>query len=182
VAQDTSGCFDRVQCCAWLHRLRLLGQAYGGNKDWVNDINVHDHGGVSSISALMLAAFASGLGPTRSAFSAASTTIRATHQTSNLNDLFFVLGFALRTRSLRAHTAREHACCCRAASRIDLVALWLASFLSHLFGALSMYFPAILLLPAWAAGGALLVVQCRTTPASHYISLQKTLMGSASMY
>ena len=146
-----------------------------GDRDWVKNINVHD--AALFLSALMLAAFASGLLNTL-CFLGRKMTIRATHQTSNLNDLFFVLGFALRTRSLRY---------------IWRARLLLLNCIAHLaggvfaslvfessFGASSVSFPAILLLPAWVAGGVLLVAQYRTTPTKHNVSLQNTLLGNAS--
>jgi hypothetical protein len=167
-------------CILCLSASAAIAQAAnGGNRDWVDDINVHAHGNASFISALMLAASASGLLNTL-CFLGRKMTIRATHQTSNLNDLFFVLGFALRTRSLR-YIWRARLLLLSCVAHLSGGVLACVVFESS-FGASSMYFPAILLLPAWLAGGVLLVVQCRTAPASHHISLQKRLMENASLY
>ena len=86
-------------------------------------------------------------------------TLRASHVSGTINDIFLGIGFALRSRSLR-YIWRVRALL------LNLISFFIGGIIGSLlfnssFAASALVFPIILLLPLWAVGIALLIAQRR---------------------
>jgi hypothetical protein len=125
----------------------------GSNAHWASDNAAGNGGSAGFIIACMLAAFSSGLLNTL-CFLGRSITVRATHSTATVNDIFLGLGFALRSRSL-CYIWRVRLLL------LNLFAQFIGGVAGYLifastFGASALVFPALLLAPVWCSGCVML--------------------------
>jgi hypothetical protein len=126
----------------------------GGNPRWIRDNDVRSAGNFGFIAACMLVAFASGLLNTLG-FLGRMMTVRATHSTASVNDVFLGMGFAIRSRSLRYFWRVRLLVFSLSAHFVGGVAG--SMVFGSAFGASALLFPAILLAPAWVVGAILLL-------------------------
>ena len=140
----------------------------GDNPRWIRENDVRSAGNFGFVAACTLAAFASGLLNTLG-FVGRMMTVRPTHSTATVNDIFLGMGFAMRSRSLRylwrvrllVFNLSAHFCGAFAGSLVFRSA----------FGASALFFPAILLAPAWVVGAVLLFT-------NHWQKKKETLADS----
>ena len=136
-----------------------VARSFTGNaKDFASKVNYLEPSSAGFLFACCCAAFAAGVLNTLSSLGR-RITLRSSHMSGSINDIFLGLGFALRSRSLRFIW------------RVRVLAYsWIAFFAgavssSMIFysflGALVLVFPIVLLAPLWIYGIALLIVQRR---------------------
>ena len=130
----------------------------GDAKDFASTVNYQEPSSAGFLFACCCAAFAAGVLNTLSSLGR-RITVRSSHVTGTINDIFLGLGFALRCRSLRFMW------------RVRALAYsWMAFFAGAVasslifysfLGASALVFPIVLLAPLWVYGIALLVLQRR---------------------
>ena len=136
-----------------------VARSFTGNaKDFASKVNYQEPSSAGFLFACCCAAFAAGVLNTLSSLGR-RITLRSSHMSGSINDIFLGLGFALRSRSLRFIW------------RVRVLAYsWIAFFAGAVssslifysfLGALVLVFPIVLLAPLWIYGIALLIVQRR---------------------
>lgn len=130
----------------------------GDAKDFAGTVNYQDSSSGSLLFACCCAAFAAGVLNTLSSLGR-RITVRSSHVTGTINDIFLGLGFALRCRSLRFMWRVR-------ALAYSWMAFFAGSVASSLIfysflGASALVFPIVLLAPLWVYGIALLILQRR---------------------
>jgi uncharacterized membrane protein YoaK (UPF0700 family) len=130
----------------------------GDAKDFAYTVKYQESSSTGFLFACCCAAFAAGVLNTLSSLGR-RITVRSSHLTGSINDIFLGLGFALRCRSLRFIW------------RVRALAFsWMAFFAGAVASSLIFYsflgasvlvFPIVLLAPLWVYGIALLIMQRR---------------------
>jgi uncharacterized membrane protein YoaK (UPF0700 family) len=130
----------------------------GAANNFAGTVNYQESSSAGFLMACCCAAFAAGVLNTLSSLGR-RITVRSSHVTGTINDIFFGLGFALRCRSLRFMW------------RVRALAYsWMAFFAGAVASSLIFYsflgssvlvFPIVLLAPLWVYGIALLILQRR---------------------
>jgi uncharacterized membrane protein YoaK (UPF0700 family) len=130
----------------------------GDAKNFAATVNYQESSSAGFLMACCCAAFAAGVLNTLSSLGR-RITVRSSHVTGTINDIFLGLGFALRCRSVRFMW------------RVRALAYsWMAFFAGAVASSLIFYsflgssvlvFPIVLLAPLWVYGIALLILQRR---------------------
>jgi uncharacterized membrane protein YoaK (UPF0700 family) len=130
----------------------------GDDKDFAGSVDYRNSDYAAFLFAFSCLAFSAGI---LNMFSSLGRriTLRASHVSGTINDIFLGIGFALRSRSLR-YIWRVRALL------LNLISFCIGGVIGSLlfnssFAASALVFPIILLLPLWVVGIALLIAQRR---------------------